>query len=56
MKDKRPSLQDLKKKVMEIPEVKKGYDRLAPVYQKIRRKIKQRIAEEEAGCLDQQIP
>ena len=49
IKSKRPSHQDLKKKALERPEVKKEYERLKPVYEKIRQKIKQRIAEEKAG-------
>ncbi len=42
IKNKRPSLQDLKKKALENPEVKKEYDRLAPVYEKIRNNLKKR--------------
>jgi hypothetical protein len=42
IKNKRPSHQDLKKKALENPEVKKEYDRLAPVYEKIRNNLKKR--------------
>ena len=39
IKNKRPSHQDLKKKALETLEVKKEYDRLAPVYEKIRNNL-----------------
>lgn len=42
--NKRSSYQDLKKE----------YDNLAPVYEKIRQKIKQRIAEGETGILSKE--
>lgn len=42
IKNKRPSHQGLKKKALEKPEVKKEYDRLAPVYEKIRNNLKKR--------------
>ena len=42
IKNKRPSYQDLKKKALENSEVKKEYDRLAPVYEKIRSNLKKR--------------
>lgn len=47
IKNRRTSYQELKKKALENSEVKKEYERLKPFYEKIRRKIKQRIAEEE---------
>ncbi len=49
IKNKRSSHQDLKKKALKNPDVKKEYDRLAPAYEELRQKIKQHIAEEEAG-------
>ena len=49
IKSKRPSHKDLKKKALKNPEVKKEYDRLKPVYEKIRQKIRQRISEGDAG-------
>lgn len=52
--NKRPSYRDLKKKALENPEIKKEYDNLAPVYEKIRQKIKQRIAEGETGILSKE--
>lgn len=39
IKSKRPSFQDLKKKALEKPEVKKEYERLKPVYEKLRSKL-----------------
>lgn len=42
IKNKRPSHQDLKKKALENHVVKKEYDRLAPVYEKIRNNLKKR--------------
>jgi hypothetical protein len=48
IKNTRPSHQDLKRKALENPEVKKEYERLKPFYEKMRRKIKKRIAEEKA--------
>jgi hypothetical protein len=38
IKNKRPSHQELKKEALEKPEVRKEYDRLAPFYEKIKKK------------------
>lgn len=40
MKHKRTSHQNLKKKALEDPEVRKEYDRLKPVYEKIKSNLK----------------
>ena len=44
IKSKRPSHQDLKKKALEYPEVKKEYERLKPVYEKLRGDLKKHAA------------
>ena len=46
IKGNRTSLDDLKKKAFKNPKVKNEYDRLAPIYEEIREKIKQRVARE----------
>lgn len=40
IRSKRPSHQDLKKKALENPEVKKEYERLKPIYEAIRSSIR----------------
>ncbi len=44
----RTSHNDFITKALKNPKVKKEYDRLAPVYEKIRQKMKQRLAGTEA--------
>jgi hypothetical protein len=49
IKNKRPSYQDLRKKALKNPEIKKEYERLNPLCGRIRRKIKNRIDVEKIG-------
>ncbi len=43
VKANRTSHNDFKKEALKNPEVKNEYDRLAPVYEKIRQKLKKRV-------------